>query len=49
MTRAVMEGVGFGGALRNLTGVSSRMIVVGGGSKSPVWRQILSEIYDLMS
>ncbi len=52
MTRAVMEGVGYGlrialDALRKLTKVSESMVIVGGGSKSPVWRQILSDIYNI--
>ena len=52
MTRAVMEGVGFGlrialDALRNLTEVSTSMTAVGGGTQSPVWRQILADIYNI--
>ena len=52
MTRAVMEGIGFGlrialDALCKITHVSNSMIIVGGGSKSPVWRQILADIYGI--
>ena len=52
MVRSVMEGIGFGlrvalDALRELTDVSDEMTIVGGGSKSPVWRQILADIFGI--
>lgn len=52
MTRAVMEGATY--ALRDImtgirnTGVEVENVVMcGGGSKSPFWRQMLADIYDL--
>lgn len=51
MTRAVMEGVGFGlkialDVLRNLTETEKRITIVGGGSKSRLWCQILADIFE---
>lgn len=52
MTRAVMEGVSY--ALRDImtgirgTGVEPKNVMLcGGGSKSPFWRQLLANIYGL--
>lgn len=50
--RAVMEGVALGlrvalDALRKLTPLCGDMIVVGGGSKSTLWRQIYADVYNL--
>lgn len=52
MTRAVLEGVGFGlrialDALRDVVKVSDSMTIVGGGSKSSLWREILSDIFNI--
>ncbi|CAH0118362.1 MULTISPECIES: xylulokinase [unclassified Paenibacillus] len=51
LARAVMEGVGYNLKIVLDTfrgqGVSiDRMRVLGGGAKSPLWRQILADIYD---
>lgn len=52
MTRAVMEGVTY--ALRDImtgirnTGIEPENVrMCGGGSKSPFWRQLMADIYDL--
>jgi xylulokinase len=50
--RAAMEGVAIGlrralDILRGLTRVCDEMIVVGGGSRSRLWRQICSDVYNL--
>lgn len=53
MTRAVMEGIGYGmkqigQAILKLKPVPmERIIVSGGGSRSNLWRQILSDIFQL--
>jgi len=52
MLRAAMEGITFSlkvclEELKNLTEVSKEMLIVGGGSKSAVWRQIYADIYDI--
>lgn len=51
LVRAVMEGVGYGlkvalDVLRNLTPTERRITLVGGGSKSRLWCQILADIYE---
>ena len=50
MLRATMEGIAFGlraclDGLRQLTHVEDEMLLVGGGSKSALWRQIYADIY----
>ena len=50
--RSVMEGVAMGlrltlDELRELTQISEEMIVVGGGSKSSLWRQIYADVYNM--
>jgi xylulokinase len=52
MTRAVMEGVVF--ALRDaldivsaLTDSGEGVVLAGGGARSPLWRQIVADIFDL--
>ncbi|MDC7227865.1 MAG: FGGY-family carbohydrate kinase [Spirochaetales bacterium] len=50
LVRAVMEGIALGlrvalDVLRDLTETESRMTLVGGGSKSELWRQIIADIY----
>ena len=53
MTRAVLEGVAFGlrdgfELIKNSeAGVITEVRVSGGGSKSPVWRQILADVFDV--
>ena len=52
IVRSVMEGVGFGlrialDSLRALTDISEEMTIVGGGSKSQVWRKILADIFNI--
>ncbi len=52
LIRASMEGVAMGlrmalDELRSLTPLGSEMTVVGGGSRSGLWRQILADVYDL--
>lgn len=52
MGRAVLEGVGFGlrlalDELRKKVKVSDEMLLVGGGGKSPLWRQILADAFGL--
>lgn len=52
LTRSVMEGVAFGlrnslDVLRKLVDTESEITLVGGGSKSSIWRQILSDIYNM--
>ncbi len=49
--RSVMEGVAMGlrvalDELRNLTGLEGEITVVGGGSKSELWRQIYADVYN---
>ena len=51
MLRAVMEGVALElrvalDALRRMDDFSDEMLVVGGGSRSPVWRQIYADVYN---
>lgn len=50
MIRATMEGISFGlraclDKIRELTTIDESMLLVGGGSKSALWRQIYSDIY----
>ena len=53
LTRAVLEGVAFGlrdsfELIRNSdAGVINEVRVSGGGAKSPVWRQILADVFDV--
>jgi xylulokinase len=52
MARAVMEGVGFNlriilECLQSQGVKAEEMRLIGGGSKSAVWRQILADIYEL--
>lgn len=53
ITRSVMEGIGYGmkqiaGAIEGLKPMKmDRIIVSGGGSRSNLWRQILSDIFQL--
>jgi sugar (pentulose or hexulose) kinase len=50
MVRAVMEGVAFGlrqalEELRRLVPVAEPLVLVGGGAKAPLWRQIYADGY----
>ncbi len=50
LVRAVLEGVAFGlkialDALRKLTDTEQTMTIVGGGAKSPLWRQIIADVF----
>lgn len=50
MTRAVLEGVSFGlrdslEILKDIGIPISQIIAIGGGSKSPLWKQILADIF----
>lgn len=50
--RATMEGITMGlrsclDEIRKLTEVGKEMLLVGGGSKSALWRQIYADIYDM--
>ncbi|NLK22143.1 MAG: xylulokinase [Epulopiscium sp.] len=50
MTRAVLEGVAFGlrdslEILKDIKVNISQIIAIGGGSKSPLWKQILADIF----
>ncbi|MBU2534352.1 MAG: pentose kinase [Alphaproteobacteria bacterium] len=52
LVRAAMEGVamGLGTALKALSGLTNfegRMTIVGGGSNSALWRQILADVYGM--
>jgi xylulokinase len=52
MIRAVMEGVAFGlrnalDVLRGLVEVNEPLILVGGGAKAPLWRQIYADVYGM--
>lgn len=52
MTRSVLEGVGLGlrlalDELRRRVPVDETMLLVGGGGKSALWRQILADIFQL--
>ena len=50
--RSVMEGIALSlrialDRLREMTAVSDEMLLVGGGGKSPFWRQMFADIYDM--
>ncbi len=50
--RAAMEGIAMGlrqalDVLRGLTSLCNEMVVVGGGSRSRLWRQILADVYNI--
>ena len=50
MLRASMEGISMSlrvclDKMRELTPISDEMLLVGGGAKSPAWRQIYADIY----
>ncbi len=52
MIRAVLEGVAFGLAqimdiVRETAGTPARVRVTGGGARSPLWRQILADAFEL--
>jgi xylulokinase len=52
LIRSAMEGVAFGlrialDELRRLTGVADEMTVVGGISRSKLWRQMLADVYQM--
>lgn len=52
MIRAVMEGVCYSqadslGVLREMNTDVSSMLVCGGGGKSPLWRQMLADVYGI--
>jgi len=52
LIRASMEGIALGlrralDVLRNLTHLSDEMVVVGGGSRSALWRQICADVYNM--
>jgi xylulokinase len=52
MIRAAMEGVALGlrlalDVLRGLSPISPEMVVVGGGSRVPLWRRILADVLDI--
>lgn len=52
MLRSVMEGVGYGlrcalDILRNLVNTNDEILVVGGGSKSSLWRHMLASIFGI--
>lgn len=50
--RATMEGISMSlraclDKLRSVTTINDEMLLVGGGSKSPLWRQIYADVYDI--
>lgn len=50
--RAAMEGIAMGlrlalDELKKLTALNDEMVVVGGGSKSDLWRQIYADVYNM--
>jgi xylulokinase len=52
LIRAAMEGIALGleralGVLRDLACLEDTMLVVGGCSKSALWRQIFADVYDM--
>jgi xylulokinase len=49
--RSGLEGIAFGlrvalDELRRLTAVSNEMLLLGGGAKNPLWRQIFADVYN---
>jgi xylulokinase len=51
MTRAVLEGVSYGlrdslELMRNLGLPIEQVLALGGGARSPMWRQILADVFD---
>jgi xylulokinase len=52
LIRAAMEGIALGlrlalNELKRLTNVQNEMMVVGGGSRSHLWRQIFADVYNM--
>jgi xylulokinase len=52
LVRAVMEGVAFSlfeafRVLRELGAAPERIVLAGGGARSPVWRQIMADVFEL--
>ncbi|UCC64940.1 MAG: FGGY-family carbohydrate kinase [Anaerolineae bacterium] len=52
LIRAAMEGIAMGlrlalDRLRKLTHLSDEMVIVGGGSRSRLWRQIIADVFDV--
>ena len=52
MIRAVMEGVAFGlrqalDGLREKVSLAEPLVLVGGGAKAPLWRQIYADVYGM--
>ncbi len=52
LIRAAMEGIAMGlrlalDELRRLTNIGDEMVMVGGGSRSPFWRQIFADVYNM--
>jgi xylulokinase len=52
LIRAAMEGIALGlrqalDVLRTLTCLSDEMVIVGGGSRAALWRQICSDVYNI--
>jgi xylulokinase len=52
LIRAAMEGIALGlrralDVLRKLTHLSDEMVIVGGGSRSALWRQIFADVYNM--
>jgi xylulokinase len=52
LIRAAMEGISLGlrralDVLRKLTHLSDEMVIVGGGSRSALWRQIFADVYNM--
>lgn len=52
LLRAVLEGIAFHlglalAELKKLTSLGGEMLVVGGGSRSRLWRQILADVYGM--
>jgi len=52
MIRAAMEGIALGlkcclDKLEEMTSLSNEMLLVGGGSKSKLWRQIYADVYNM--
>jgi sugar (pentulose or hexulose) kinase len=52
LVRAGMEGVAMNlgsvlEVLKNFTNLSSEMVIVGGGSKSSLWRQIFADVFEM--